>query len=78
MNQKNCDSSCPYVKLLGEDLMYSPVTFYRCQASSRGREPGEFGEPTDWYKCDSENHLECSWFLRESKLEDKLKGGNSN
>ncbi|NCN86550.1 hypothetical protein GW932_01850 [archaeon] len=73
MSEEKFDLKCPYVKLMGEDLMRTTEAYFRCQANCRGREPGEFGEPTDYYKCDSENYLKCGWYLRENKLEEGVK-----
>ncbi len=67
------DMKCPYVKLLAEDLMRTPEAYFRCQANCHGREPGEYGEPTDYYKYNSKNYKECIWYLRENKLEKDLK-----
>ena len=74
MTEEKYDTRCPFVKLMGEDLVRTTEAYFRCQANCRGMEfSGEYDQNMDYYKCDSENHKGCLWYLQESKLEKDVK-----
>lgn len=76
MTYDKFDKTCPFIKFEFWDASVSLDIRhgnYECHTKCRGYQPSQNGDDKWRYVCDSENHKECYYFKKESKLEENLK-----
>ena len=64
------DKNCPYVKVLLWEHGGDGVDSY-CKAPSHPMDKADYEAPSEPL-CDSDNYLECRWFLRQKSLENSV------